>query len=97
MNRLKALCLLLVLANFNSFLSASDNLKEKYISAIIYSKWAETPLLLEASEFVHRNNPSGFWPFLAEISKSSVFEDEQSSKNSTFYDLNCKKFYSQSC
>jgi hypothetical protein len=70
---------MLVLANLSHFLNANKNLKEKYISAIIYSKWAETPLLLEASEFIHRNNPSGFWPFLTEVSKSRVFEDEKSS------------------
>jgi hypothetical protein len=62
-----------------------ENLKEKYISAIIYSKWAETPLLLEASEFVYRNNPNAFWPFLDEASKSRLFEDDESSKQNIYF------------
>ena len=60
--------------------SASES-KEKYVSAMVYAKWSETPLLLEAAEFIHKNNPAGFWLFAKDITESSKFDTIESSKS----------------
>ena len=68
-----------------SNVSCDQAAKEKYISATLFTKWSETPLLLEAGEFIHRNNPNYFWPFVNEISQSTLFANIESSKLIIFH------------
>ena len=55
----------------------------KYVMATLRAKWSETPLLLEASEYIFRSDPTKFWSFVEQISnqpnlfhnfKSNLFE-----------------------
>ena len=74
------LTLALALVTFCSTLAEASESKEKYVSAMVYAKWSETPLLLEAAEFIHKNNPSGFWLFAKDITESAKFDSIESSK-----------------
>lgn len=36
----------------------------KYVTTLIDAKWKETPLALEAAEYLNDENPSYFWKFI---------------------------------
>jgi UDP-glucose:glycoprotein glucosyltransferase len=36
----------------------------KYVTTLINAKWNETPLILEAAEYLSDENPSFFWKFI---------------------------------
>ncbi len=47
-NKLISIFLLLLISKLNILKCEEAELKEKYVSALLNSKWTETPLLLEA-------------------------------------------------
>lgn len=62
---------------------------DKYVMATLSAKWAETPFLLEASEYIYRINPKSFWLFLQQISKeqSTLFYNLDNEENQCKFDL----------
>lgn len=51
-----------------SFSFADDgSSKLKAVTAALHTRWSETPLLLEASEFFFDENPALFWKFLEQV------------------------------
>lgn len=36
----------------------------KYVTTLINAKWNETPLILEAAEYLSDENPNYFWKFI---------------------------------
>lgn len=47
----------------------------KFVTTLINAKWQDTPLVLEAAEYLNDENPNYFWRFVDEVcSKSSDFE-----------------------
>jgi len=53
---------------FYMFLLCSTQLRaekiNKYVTTLINAKWNETPLILEAAEYLSDENPSFFWKFV---------------------------------
>lgn len=72
-------CMLLAATSVLSVDADESAMKEKYVSASLYSKWLDTPLLLEAVEFIHRNNPNFLWTFIQEVSDMPIFSEPNSS------------------
>ncbi len=97
---MRILCLILLasLAATTCLCTTDPTLQEKSVAASLFAKWSETPLLLEAAEFIHRNNPSFFWPFVNEVSTSGHFTFNQQTNNQTHYQqvlITAEKFLSQ--
>lgn len=44
--------------------SDGDKRVNKYVTTLIDAKWKETPLILEAAEYLNDENPSYFWKFV---------------------------------
>ncbi|OAD52233.1 UDP-glucose:glycoprotein glucosyltransferase [Eufriesea mexicana] len=42
----------------------ADKRVNKYVTTLINAKWKETPLVLEAAEYLNDENPSYFWKFI---------------------------------
>ncbi|XP_029039597.1 UDP-glucose:glycoprotein glucosyltransferase [Osmia bicornis bicornis] len=42
----------------------ADKRINKYVTTVIDAKWQETPLILEAAEYLNDENPSYFWKFV---------------------------------
>ena len=42
----------------------ADKKVNKYVTTLIDAKWKETPLVLEAAEYLNDENPSYFWKFV---------------------------------
>lgn len=40
----------------------------KYVSTLIVAKWRETPIALEAAEYLSDENPNHFWKFIDKYS-----------------------------
>jgi len=47
----------------------ADKKINKYVTTLINAKWNETPLVLEAAEYLSDENPSYFWKFIDLYSK----------------------------
>lgn len=76
-----ALISLVVYLNITNVCECENEVKQKYVSALVNAKWAETPLLLEASEYIYRNNPGSFWKFANELEESRFLTESPSSNN----------------
>lgn len=57
-----AVCFYLLLL-CTTYLEA-DRGVNKYVTTLIDAKWKETPLVLEAAEYLHDENPTYFWKFI---------------------------------
>lgn len=55
-----SLCFLLLCAIYVE----ADKRVNKYVTTLINAKWKETPLILEAAEYLNDENPSYFWKFI---------------------------------
>lgn len=58
-----------ILVFFYSLLFCSRGLQadkkiNKYVTTLIDAKWKETPLVLEAAEYLGDENPNYFWKFI---------------------------------
>lgn len=57
-----------VLIFFYALLLCSTQLRadkiNKYVTTLINAKWNETPLVLEAAEYLSDENPNYFWKFI---------------------------------
>ncbi|XP_033331398.1 UDP-glucose-glycoprotein glucosyltransferase isoform X1 [Megalopta genalis] len=42
----------------------ADKKVNKYVTTLIDAKWRETPLILEAAEYLHDESPNYFWKFI---------------------------------
>ncbi|XP_066600905.1 UDP-glucose:glycoprotein glucosyltransferase 1-like [Prorops nasuta] len=65
-----------LLAVFCSLLLCSEQLEadkkvNKYVTTLINAKWNDTPLVLEAVEYLSDENPNYFWKFIDEYSTKS--------------------------
>lgn len=47
----------------------ADKKINKYVTTLINAKWNETPLVLEAAEYLSDENPSYFWKFIDSYSR----------------------------
>ena len=47
----------------------ADKKINKYVTTLINAKWKETPLVLEAAEYLSDENPNYFWKFIESYSK----------------------------
>lgn len=47
----------------------ADKKINKYVTTLINAKWNETPLVLEAAEYLSDENPSYFWKFIDAYSR----------------------------
>lgn len=56
-----ALSCLLFLCTANLY---ADKRVNKYVTTLIDAKWKETPLALEAAEYLNDENPNYFWKFV---------------------------------
>ncbi|XP_015179238.1 PREDICTED: UDP-glucose:glycoprotein glucosyltransferase isoform X3 [Polistes dominula] len=64
-----------ILVFFYSLLLCSKGLKadkkvNKYVTTLIDAKWKETPLFLEAAEYLNDENPNYFWKFIEAYSEN---------------------------
>ncbi|XP_011503813.1 PREDICTED: UDP-glucose:glycoprotein glucosyltransferase [Ceratosolen solmsi marchali] len=54
----------------------------KYVTTLINAKWKDTPLILEAAEYLNDENPNYFWRFVDEVSNRSLeFEKHVTEKD----------------
>lgn len=47
----------------------ADKKVNKYVTTLINAKWKETPLVLEAAEYLSDENPTYFWKFVDAFSR----------------------------
>lgn len=47
----------------------ADKKTNKYVTTLINAKWDETPLVLEAAEYLSDENPNYFWKFIDAYSR----------------------------
>ncbi|XP_078133115.1 UDP-glucose:glycoprotein glucosyltransferase 1 isoform X1 [Sander vitreus] len=72
-----------------SLLSAvSGGADSKAVTTSLTTKWADTPLLLEASEFLAEESQEKFWDF---VEASQNIEGEHDDTDQAYYDLIVKK------
>ncbi|XP_015109415.1 UDP-glucose:glycoprotein glucosyltransferase isoform X2 [Diachasma alloeum] len=65
--RIGIICLLLVSSN-----TASPGKKRsKYVTTLINANWRDTPIILEAAEYLNDKNPNYFWKFIDTVSRNS--------------------------
>ncbi|XP_068195286.1 UDP-glucose:glycoprotein glucosyltransferase 1 isoform X2 [Antennarius striatus] len=82
--RMWFLCFLLL-----SLLAAvSGGADSKAVTTTLTTKWADTPLLLEASEFLAEESQEKFWDFVEE---NQNIEGEHDDTDQAYYDLIVKK------
>ncbi|KAM9341689.1 UDP-glucose:glycoprotein glucosyltransferase 1 [Symphorus nematophorus] len=82
--RMWLLCFLLLL-----LLSAvSEGAESKAVTTTLTTKWADTPLLLEASEFLAEESQEKFWDF---VEANQNIEGEHDDTDQAYYDLIVKK------
>ncbi|XP_031847873.1 UDP-glucose-glycoprotein glucosyltransferase [Nomia melanderi] len=48
----------------------ADKRVNKYVTTLIDAKWKETPLMLEAAEYLNDENPNYFWKFIDTFAKN---------------------------
>ncbi|XP_014904360.1 UDP-glucose:glycoprotein glucosyltransferase 1 isoform X1 [Poecilia latipinna] len=82
--RMWLLCVLL-LSLLSLISSAADS---KAITTTLATKWADTPLLLEASEFLAEESPDKFWDF---VEANQNIEGEHDDTDQAYYELIVKK------
>ncbi|XP_036314767.1 UDP-glucose:glycoprotein glucosyltransferase 2 [Pipistrellus kuhlii] len=61
----------------------------KAVTARLAAKWPETPLLLEASEFMAEESNEKFWQFLDTVKELAIYKQRESSYS--YYNLILKK------
>uniref|UniRef100_A0A8C5M005 UDP-glucose ceramide glucosyltransferase-like 1 n=1 Tax=Leptobrachium leishanense TaxID=445787 RepID=A0A8C5M005_9ANUR len=61
----------------------------KGVTASLAAKWPETPLLLEASEFIAEEGNERFWQFLGTVQEITIYKTK--GPESTYYNLILKK------
>ncbi|XP_054894492.1 UDP-glucose:glycoprotein glucosyltransferase 1 isoform X2 [Poeciliopsis prolifica] len=82
--RMWLLCVLL-LSLLSLVFSAADS---KAITTTLATKWADTPLLLEASEFLAEESQDKFWDF---VEANQNIEGEHDDTDQAYYELIVKK------
>ncbi|XP_063978446.1 UDP-glucose:glycoprotein glucosyltransferase isoform X2 [Diachasmimorpha longicaudata] len=63
--RIAIVCLLLVSSNTASL----DKKRSKYVTTLINANWRDTPIILEAAEYLNDKNPNYFWKFIDTVSR----------------------------
>ncbi|KAM8975875.1 UDP-glucose:glycoprotein glucosyltransferase 2 [Pelodytes ibericus] len=61
----------------------------KGVTANLAAKWPDTPLLLEASEFIAEEGNERFWQFLATVQEITIYKNKGT--ESSYYNLILKK------
>nr|XP_034354958.1 UDP-glucose:glycoprotein glucosyltransferase 2 isoform X2 [Arvicanthis niloticus] len=86
----KALRLLLrSVALWLALLGANTATASKAVTAHLAAKWPETPLLLEASEFMAEESNEKFWQFVETVRELAVYKQTES--DYSYYNLILKK------
>ncbi|XP_070607386.1 UDP-glucose:glycoprotein glucosyltransferase 2 [Erythrolamprus reginae] len=67
----------------------AESAPRKAVTARLAAKWAATPLLLEASEFIAEENNEKFWQFLDTVKELTIYQKGVSEHS--YYDLLLKK------
>ncbi|XP_012578613.1 PREDICTED: UDP-glucose:glycoprotein glucosyltransferase 2 [Condylura cristata] len=70
-------------------LGARTALASKAVTAHLAAKWPDTPLLLEASEFVAEESNEKFWQFLETVKELAIYKQTES--DYSYYNLILKK------
>ncbi|KAM6969007.1 UDP-glucose:glycoprotein glucosyltransferase 1 isoform 1-T1 [Tautogolabrus adspersus] len=83
-SRMWLLCVLLL--SLLSVVSAGAD--SKAVTTTLTTKWADTPLLLEASEFLAEESQEKFWDF---VEANQSIEGEHDDTDQAYYDLIIKK------
>lgn len=65
---MKGLIFFYIISLCSSQLGADKKIN-KYVTTLINAKWNETPLVLEAAEYLSDENPSYFWKFIDSYSR----------------------------
>ncbi|KAF7667496.1 hypothetical protein LDENG_00056440 [Lucifuga dentata] len=68
--------------------AASEAADSKAVTTTLTTKWADTPLLLEASEFLAEESQEKFWDF---VEANQNIEGEHDDTDQAYYDLIVKK------
>ncbi|XP_034050699.1 UDP-glucose:glycoprotein glucosyltransferase 1 [Thalassophryne amazonica] len=68
--------------------AVSEGGDSKAVTTTLTTKWADTPLLLEASEFFAEESPEKFWDF---VEANQNIEREHDDTDQAYYDLIIKK------
>ncbi|XP_036913462.1 UDP-glucose:glycoprotein glucosyltransferase 2 [Sturnira hondurensis] len=72
-----------------SLLCSGTASASKAVTAHLAAKWPETPLLLEASEFLAEESNEKFWQFLDTVKELSIYKQTES--DYSYYNLILKK------
>ncbi|XP_074234532.1 UDP-glucose:glycoprotein glucosyltransferase 2 [Camelus bactrianus] len=72
-----------------SLLGARTTSASKAVTAHLAAKWPDTPLLLEASEFMAEESNEKFWQFLETVQELAVYKQTES--DYSYYNLILKK------
>ncbi|XP_058526609.1 UDP-glucose:glycoprotein glucosyltransferase 2 isoform X2 [Ochotona princeps] len=72
-----------------SLLGAGPASAAKAVTARLAAKWPETPLLLEASEFMAEESNEKFWQFLETVKELAIYKNAES--DYSYYNLILKK------
>uniref|UniRef100_G1TE39 UDP-glucose:glycoprotein glucosyltransferase 1 n=1 Tax=Oryctolagus cuniculus TaxID=9986 RepID=G1TE39_RABIT len=72
-----------------SLLDAGTASASKAVTAHLAAKWPETPLLLEASEFMAEESNEKFWQFLETVKELAIYKKTES--DYSYYNLILKK------
>ncbi|XP_027632187.1 UDP-glucose:glycoprotein glucosyltransferase 2 [Tupaia chinensis] len=72
-----------------SLLRSGPSSASKAVTAHLAAKWPETPLLLEASEFMAEESNEKFWQFLETVKELAIYK--QSESDYSYYNLILKK------
>ncbi|XP_007942201.1 UDP-glucose:glycoprotein glucosyltransferase 2 [Orycteropus afer afer] len=72
-----------------SLLRAGTTSASKAVTAHLAAKWPETPLLLEASEFMAEESNEKFWEFLETVRELAIYKQTES--DYSYYNLILKK------
>ncbi|XP_063130974.1 UDP-glucose:glycoprotein glucosyltransferase 2 isoform X3 [Rattus norvegicus] len=72
-----------------ALLGASTATASKAVTAHLAAKWPETPLLLEASEFMAEESNEKFWQFVETVTELAVYKQTES--DYSYYNLILKK------
>ncbi|XP_004463622.2 UDP-glucose:glycoprotein glucosyltransferase 2 [Dasypus novemcinctus] len=72
-----------------SLLGAGTASASKAVTARLAAKWPETPLLLEASEFMAEESNEKFWQFLETVQELAIYKQTES--DYSYYNLILKK------
>ncbi|XP_058897547.1 UDP-glucose:glycoprotein glucosyltransferase 2 isoform X1 [Kogia breviceps] len=72
-----------------SLLGARTASASKAVTASLAAKWPETPLLLEASEFIAEESNEKFWQFLETVQELAIYKQTES--DYSYYNLILRK------